>query len=899
MPTTRKASHGSTIATTSSSHKATFQFPENNHLVITTPRHVFAWDATGVHTIFQSRRGGIVAAREAKDGSGVLAVASNNVVVMHDTKRGKEESWGLSAPQDEVRHLEYTPDSKSLFLSTISDGTIQHYSTERSRLVDPAHKHETSPAALAISPTGHMMLSASHHPPVVYLKNLAHNTAPLHIQPSASNASVSCAAFHPERQNIFLLAFRDGSVAAYDATKMAKKGIYSNQASVNDGEIARLANVHRAIVSGEESLDITAPIAGAAFLPGYKTRAVTAGRDGKCKIIDFANGGVVIRTWHAKAPISSVSVLAMKPQHQTGSGGRRSHKSGSHVIGGPTSTNSLIAVSKVDGRMHIYDSVGLLLEERSVSGMDEKILSIEWAKGPSPESIGSDDQRHFSDEAIPSLDHNVSKWSVSTLSTIEPTTADSTSQHLGLPSSLKKATLSRQLTIHPDEEEPGTVRYTPSPEKSQQARPAGGEFYDLFSPVKPKEAKPKSPAKPRMTSPPPRNRPRLSSQTFIKSPDKHDLKTSKAVNQSQSPFFPSAESHATSSSSATKYRIEKPRSTLKSPRRTSTAISPPSKSRRQITFANAGDGSVTSRSRTVASTISANHNAKVLADLRKLAGNNASQQKHGTLSSYAAAQKLRANVSTQSMESSLAATRENDDRSESRTESTSSFSFEDATEDIWLTSDSDEDQSLRRRRRKPIERPPGRQTSRSRMDSRGTVSTAALHPPTSHLSTGRIDGSTEDDAFSTARSQQSPTAAFSPQSEQVRELFPRSSSLSPGKKSSPRKPHLRSPIGKENTLTRMAVNATFGPQSKSPWARVKAGKHAQPEPIQVYEDADGATMSGALPRSEGFNCLTCPETKARVQGLESEVAQLKGEVIALKAILRRNGLPFPACLRNR
>ncbi|KAK4508662.1 hypothetical protein PRZ48_002401 [Zasmidium cellare] len=903
MPTTRNASNGSTITTTSNQQQTIFKFPENTHLVIATPRHVFAWDSAGIHTIFQSSRGGIVAAREAKDGSGVLAVASSNVVVMHDTKRGNEESWGLNAPQDEVRHLEYTPDAKSLFLSTTTDGTIQHYSTERSRLIDPAHKHEAAPVALAISPTGHMMLSASQNPPVVYLKNLTHNTAPLHVQPSASNAAVSCAAFHPERQNVFLLAFRDGSVAAYDATRMAKKGIYSNQASVNDGEIARIAGVHRAIASGDDSFDIAPPIAGAAFLPGFKTRAVTAGRDGKCKIIDFANGGVTIRTWHAKAPITSVSVLALKAARgprRTDSGSGRSGKPATHTIGGPTSTDCLIAVSRVDGKVHAYNSVGLLLAEKNISGMEEKVLSIEWAKGPSPSSTCEDSQRHLSDDDLVAFNPTSSQRALleqdQDETAVEPSTiCAASSQHLGLPTSLRKATLSRQLTVHPDEETFSTVRYTPSPNRTQQPALTGIGYQDLFSPVKQDAPKVTSPPQPRITSPPPRNRPRLSSQTFVKSTESPKSAIKNASSSAKYSLFPSTESHATSSSSASIQAESSARPTLKPPRKATTAISPLSKSKRHITFAKTGDGSISSRS-TPAATVN-NNNARVLADLRKLSKGDSSQRNHGMLSSYAASQRSQTQARTVMADPRSTISQSNDELSRAVTDSSLSWSFEDDSEDIWLTSDSDEDQRTRQRRRRYPERPPGRQTSRSRVDSKGTVSTSVLPPSSTQLSSARIDGSTDDDAFATARSQLSPAAPFSPQSEQVRELFPRSSSLSPAKNRGARKTSRRSPVGKENSLTRMAINAAFGQQSKSPWARVKSGKSARL--LQVYEDADGAVMSGALPRSEGFTCLTCPETKARVQGLESEVAQLKGEVLAMKAILRRNGLPFPACLKNR
>lgn len=281
-----------------------FTFPSNNHLLITCPSRILSWDSSGVNTIFRSSKAGIAAAREAQDGSGMLAIADKHIVVLHDTKRGQERSWGLQAERDEVRHLEYTADAKSLFLSTILTADIQRYSTERSRLLDPANIHPSPPVALAVSPTGHVMVSASDHPPTVYLKNLSHNSSPILIEPRASRAAVSVIAFHPERANVFLLAFRDGSVAAYDSIRIGRHsdGRYADQHGVGHGQISYISKLHRATTEGTGLASIT----GAAFLPGFKTRAVTVGSDGRCRIIDFAGKGEILRTWHAKAPVTSV-----------------------------------------------------------------------------------------------------------------------------------------------------------------------------------------------------------------------------------------------------------------------------------------------------------------------------------------------------------------------------------------------------------------------------------------------------------------------------------------------------------------------------------------------------------------------------------------------------------------
>jgi hypothetical protein len=82
-----------------------FKLPPTSHLIITTSGGIFSWDQDGVKKLFSSSKKGILAAREAKDGSHVLAVADEHVVVLHDCKRGREESWGLSG--NEVRRFTY------------------------------------------------------------------------------------------------------------------------------------------------------------------------------------------------------------------------------------------------------------------------------------------------------------------------------------------------------------------------------------------------------------------------------------------------------------------------------------------------------------------------------------------------------------------------------------------------------------------------------------------------------------------------------------------------------------------------------------------------------------------------------------------------------------------------
>ena len=77
------------------SSQASSTFPRSHHLIITTAKGVFAWGSHGVKEIFRSGSEGIVAAKKAIDGSGLLAIADSQVVVLHDVNKGMQRSYRL------------------------------------------------------------------------------------------------------------------------------------------------------------------------------------------------------------------------------------------------------------------------------------------------------------------------------------------------------------------------------------------------------------------------------------------------------------------------------------------------------------------------------------------------------------------------------------------------------------------------------------------------------------------------------------------------------------------------------------------------------------------------------------------------------------------------------------
>jgi hypothetical protein len=72
-----------------------FEFPFSHHLVVVTKRHVFAWDSGEVRPVFNSGSAGILAAKESGNGSGTLAIADSQIVLLHKVEKKRERSYRL------------------------------------------------------------------------------------------------------------------------------------------------------------------------------------------------------------------------------------------------------------------------------------------------------------------------------------------------------------------------------------------------------------------------------------------------------------------------------------------------------------------------------------------------------------------------------------------------------------------------------------------------------------------------------------------------------------------------------------------------------------------------------------------------------------------------------------
>ncbi|KAH0566046.1 hypothetical protein GP486_000567 [Trichoglossum hirsutum] len=202
-----------------------------------------------------------------------------------------------------------------------------------------------------------------------------------------------------------------------------------------DGEIAHVNNVHTfgkitALACMGEGIDTTTSgrfgneiqaggvgdravgLTAAEFVPGFRARVISVGADGRCALVDFEvegkKTGVVLSTWHVRAPATSLSILQVDDslfgvRKSGSSAAQRNEKSvGVGRRGGKGLGPYLVAVGRVDGKVVVINSVGELLGEMTVDPDGGQVVSVEWAIEP--------EENHNKDKgAVVSANHRSKK----------------------------------------------------------------------------------------------------------------------------------------------------------------------------------------------------------------------------------------------------------------------------------------------------------------------------------------------------------------------------------------------------------------------------------------------------------------------------------------------------------
>lgn len=276
------------------------RLPADFSLFVATPRAIHAHSsATDERTLFECASDGIVNARAAKNSS-LLAVADSQLVVLHDPVRKGDRKYALKWNEGEPRLLVFAPDSRTLYFTTTLNTSIQAYCIPSGETLPQPQIHPSPPSILSISSDGNILLSASSQPPKVCLQDLRiGGSAPISFYPIDSGSPAAVAAF--QRHSIsnsscasFLLGFRDGTLSLYKLALPPRHQPYQNvdldRSQISLLQPTRLAcikKLHKSAMGG---------IVAAEFIPGYKSRAVSVGHDGRCRLVALEGRRRILRT---------------------------------------------------------------------------------------------------------------------------------------------------------------------------------------------------------------------------------------------------------------------------------------------------------------------------------------------------------------------------------------------------------------------------------------------------------------------------------------------------------------------------------------------------------------------------------------------------------------------------
>jgi len=289
----------------------------------------------------------------------------------------------LIETKGQPRILQFTPDSKTLIFTSNLSTSIQAYSIPKAELLPPLHSHPSTPKIVAVCPYSAILLTASSTPPTVLLQDLrTMGNSAISFCPSVSNAAVTCASFKMYDCEVksnsahFLLGFRDGTLALYrqpvpkiDETKPDWRLSPTRVQMGPPIEVYSYKRLHKPSMGG---------ILSAEFLPGHRSRIISLGYDGRCRLIDFTDKGELLRTWYVTGEATCMSIVSSR------SAKRRGRSERTVVFSGDFSDDSskaykgaetLIAVGTKPGNVLVFNVLGLLIHEINF-GLP--IVSVEW-----------------------------------------------------------------------------------------------------------------------------------------------------------------------------------------------------------------------------------------------------------------------------------------------------------------------------------------------------------------------------------------------------------------------------------------------------------------------------------------------------------------------------------------
>jgi hypothetical protein len=166
-------------------------------------------------------------------------------------------------------------------------------------MLPPQQPHPSPPSVITISGDGSVLISASPTPPTIFIQDRRWGgSAPVNFRPTDALTPVRCAAFQvgPNLAQVtytnFVLGFQDGKMVMYRLFLPTKHRKHPRQDHLQSFQlqpvkVGVIKKLHKASMGG---------VIAVGFIPGYESRVISIGHDGRCRLMDFRGGGKVLRT---------------------------------------------------------------------------------------------------------------------------------------------------------------------------------------------------------------------------------------------------------------------------------------------------------------------------------------------------------------------------------------------------------------------------------------------------------------------------------------------------------------------------------------------------------------------------------------------------------------------------
>lgn len=285
---------------------------------------------------------------------------------------------------------------------------------------------------LALSPTKDSAIFADPASPTIHIARASGTPVICAYTHQASALGATTAAFHPVYSTVFLVAFQDGSIAAFRLREEVNKD-YKSATPPELKSLGCVSQAHRPTAGGHTVVD-------AKFLPSRMLKAVSIGQDGLCRLLDFARRGCLIRTWRMPAvPLCVAATISGTDQQDSECKPIQNNS--------PSDQPCTIAVACDNATVSFYNCLGIQQHSVALPDFTKSVLSLEWCRAPSPRRCSRvrTTEMHLTVQDLPIL-HRTSMQSTKL--------SDTNTASLGQPTIdryTRDLPARRMFAVHPDE----------------------------------------------------------------------------------------------------------------------------------------------------------------------------------------------------------------------------------------------------------------------------------------------------------------------------------------------------------------------------------------------------------------------------------------------------------------